>query len=138
MLMMIANKDRADPNSLVIVPLWIIDKVAKVDSLRLSASDERFFKVCGFKTVWIFQLSGDWNVIREPKRTGDHGDDKSKQSASAQCEAWNVHGQSLDPGPLRIVPYNAGLQLRRAISLQAEGIRLLEKHAIAQSAARLC
>ncbi|HUC20424.1 MAG TPA: hypothetical protein VMR98_02935, partial [Candidatus Polarisedimenticolaceae bacterium] len=33
---------------------------------------------------------------------------------------------------------NAGLQLRRAISIQAEGIRLLEDHAIAPSAARLC
>src|SRR5687767_5059293 len=33
---------------------------------------------------------------------------------------------------------NVGLQLRRAISIQAEGIRLLEKHAIAPSAARLC
>jgi hypothetical protein len=33
---------------------------------------------------------------------------------------------------------NAGLQLRRAISIQAEGTRLLEKHAIAPSAARLC
>jgi len=34
--------------------------------------------------------------------------------------------------------YNAGLQLRRAISIQAEGKSLLEKHAIAPSAARLC
>jgi hypothetical protein len=33
---------------------------------------------------------------------------------------------------------NAGLQLRRAIGIQAEGKRLLEKHAIAPSAARLC
>jgi len=33
---------------------------------------------------------------------------------------------------------NAGLQLRRAISIQAERKRLLEKHAIAPSAARLC
>jgi hypothetical protein len=33
---------------------------------------------------------------------------------------------------------NAGLQLRRAISIQAEGNKLLEKHAIAPSAARLC
>jgi len=33
---------------------------------------------------------------------------------------------------------NAGLQLRRAISIQAEGKRLLEKQAIAPSAARLC
>jgi len=33
---------------------------------------------------------------------------------------------------------NAGLQLRRAISIQAEGKRLLEKHAIAPSAPRLC
>jgi hypothetical protein len=33
---------------------------------------------------------------------------------------------------------NAGLQLRRAITIQAEGTRLLEKHAIAPSAARLC
>jgi hypothetical protein len=33
---------------------------------------------------------------------------------------------------------NAGLQLRRAISIQAEGTKLLEKHAIAPSAARLC
>ena len=33
---------------------------------------------------------------------------------------------------------NAGLQLRRAISIQAEGIRLLESHATAPSAARLC
>jgi hypothetical protein len=33
---------------------------------------------------------------------------------------------------------NAGLQLRRASSIQAEGIRLLKKHAIAPSAARLC
>ena len=33
---------------------------------------------------------------------------------------------------------NAGLQLRRAISIQAEGKKLLEKHAIAPSAARLC
>jgi hypothetical protein len=36
------------------------------------------------------------------------------------------------------VRINAGLQLRRAISIQAEGKRLLEKHAIAPSAARLC
>jgi hypothetical protein len=34
--------------------------------------------------------------------------------------------------------HNDGLQLRRAISIQAEGTRLLEKHAIAPSAARLC
>jgi hypothetical protein len=34
--------------------------------------------------------------------------------------------------------HNAGLQLRRAISIQAKGTRLLEKHAIAPSAARLC
>ncbi len=33
---------------------------------------------------------------------------------------------------------NAGLQLRRAISIQAEGIKLLEKDAIAPSAAGLC
>jgi len=33
---------------------------------------------------------------------------------------------------------NAGLQLRRAISIQAEGKKLLEKNAIAPSAARLC
>jgi hypothetical protein len=33
---------------------------------------------------------------------------------------------------------NDGLQLRRAISIQPEGKRLLEKHAIAPSAARLC
>jgi hypothetical protein len=33
---------------------------------------------------------------------------------------------------------NAGLQLRRAITIQAEGKKLLEKHAIAPSAARLC
>jgi hypothetical protein len=33
---------------------------------------------------------------------------------------------------------NDGLQLRRAISTQAEGKRLLEKHDIAPSAARLC
>ena len=33
---------------------------------------------------------------------------------------------------------NAGLQLRRAISIQAEGKKLLEKHAVAPSAARLC
>jgi hypothetical protein len=33
---------------------------------------------------------------------------------------------------------NACLQLRRAISIQAEGTRLLEKDAIAPSAARLC
>src|SRR6266542_5310812 len=36
----------------------------------------------------------------------------------------------------RIAP-NAGLQLRRAISIQGEGKRLLEKHAVAPSAARL-
>jgi hypothetical protein len=33
---------------------------------------------------------------------------------------------------------NDGLQLRRAISIQAEGKRLLERDAIAPSAARLC
>src|ERR1051325_2197227 len=33
---------------------------------------------------------------------------------------------------------NAGLQLQRAISIQAEGKNLLEKDAIATSAARLC
>jgi hypothetical protein len=33
---------------------------------------------------------------------------------------------------------NDGLQLRRAISIQAEGTKLLEKDAIAPSAARLC
>jgi hypothetical protein len=37
-----------------------------------------------------------------------------------------------------MVSPNAGLQLRRAISIHAEGIRLFEKHAIAPSAARLC
>jgi hypothetical protein len=37
-----------------------------------------------------------------------------------------------------VKPPNAGLQLRRAISIQAEGKKLLEKHAIAPSAARLC
>jgi hypothetical protein len=35
-------------------------------------------------------------------------------------------------------PSNGGLQLRRAISIRAEGKKLLEKHAIAPSAARLC
>jgi len=39
---------------------------------------------------------------------------------------------------LSITAHNDGLQLRRAISIQAEGIELLEKHAIAPSAARLC
>jgi hypothetical protein len=34
--------------------------------------------------------------------------------------------------------YNAGLQLRRAISIQPRRIRPLEKDAIAPSAARLC
>jgi hypothetical protein len=34
--------------------------------------------------------------------------------------------------------HNGGLQLRRTISIQAEGKKLLEKHAIAPSAARLC
>jgi hypothetical protein len=33
---------------------------------------------------------------------------------------------------------NAALQLLYAISIQAEGTKLLEKHAIAPSAARLC
>ena len=33
---------------------------------------------------------------------------------------------------------NDGLQLLRAISIQADGKKLLEKHAIAPSAARLC
>jgi hypothetical protein len=33
---------------------------------------------------------------------------------------------------------NDGLQLRRAISIQAEATRLLEKYAIAPLAARLC
>jgi hypothetical protein len=33
---------------------------------------------------------------------------------------------------------NDGLQLRRAILIQAEGIKLLEKDAVAPSAARLC
>jgi hypothetical protein len=33
---------------------------------------------------------------------------------------------------------NDGLQLRRANAIQAEGIKLLENHAIAPSAARLC
>ena len=33
---------------------------------------------------------------------------------------------------------NAGLQLRRAISIQSEGKRLLEKHAVAPSAAIAC
>jgi hypothetical protein len=31
-----------------------------------------------------------------------------------------------------------GLQLRRAISIQSEGTKVLEKNAIAPSAARLC
>jgi hypothetical protein len=33
---------------------------------------------------------------------------------------------------------NGGLQLRRAISIQVEGKQLLENHAIAPAAARLC
>jgi hypothetical protein len=39
---------------------------------------------------------------------------------------------------LVIDSYDVVLQLRRAISIQAEGIRLLEKHAIAPSAASAC
>jgi hypothetical protein len=39
--------------------------------------------------------------------------------------------------PLSAKP-NDGLQLRRAISIEAEGMKLLEKHAVAPSAARLC
>jgi hypothetical protein len=35
-------------------------------------------------------------------------------------------------------PSNAGLQLRRAITIQAERKTLVEKHAIAPSAARPC
>jgi hypothetical protein len=34
--------------------------------------------------------------------------------------------------------HNGGLQLRRAISIQAEETMLLEEHAIAPLAARLC
>jgi hypothetical protein len=34
--------------------------------------------------------------------------------------------------------HNDGLHLRRVITIQAEGKRLLEKHAIAPSAAGLC
>ena len=45
---------------------------------------------------------------------------------------------SLESSPLgNEVPHNAWLQLRRAISIQPEGKRLLEKDAIAPSAARL-
>src|SRR5918993_896059 len=40
--------------------------------------------------------------------------------------------------PTSLRRHNDGLQLRRAISIQAEGTKLLEKHAIAPSAARLC
>ena len=40
--------------------------------------------------------------------------------------------------PVTLPQSNAGLQLRRAITIQAEGKKLLEKHAIAPSAARLC
>jgi hypothetical protein len=47
------------------------------------------------------------------------------------------HSSSCIRKPQRVRP-NAGLQLRRAISIQADGKRLLEKHAIAPSAARLC
>ena len=40
--------------------------------------------------------------------------------------------------PKQKKPSNAGLQLRRAISTQFAGEELLEKRAIAPSAARLC
>ena len=39
---------------------------------------------------------------------------------------------------ITVKPPNAGLQLRRAISIRAEVKRLLENHAVAPSAARLC
>jgi len=39
---------------------------------------------------------------------------------------------------IQLATPNDGLQLRRAISIQAEGKKLLEKDAIAPSAARLC
>jgi hypothetical protein len=37
-----------------------------------------------------------------------------------------------------VKPSNDGLQLRRAIGIQAEGIRVLDENATAPSAARLC
>jgi hypothetical protein len=53
-----------------------------------------------------------------------------------------LHGNRLlsliDTPRVLISAPNDGLQLRRAISIQAEGMKLLEKHAIAPSAARLC
>jgi hypothetical protein len=49
------------------------------------------------------------------------------QVANINCLAILISGQP-----------NDGLQLRRAITIQAEGKKLFEKHAIAPSAARLC
>jgi hypothetical protein len=51
------------------------------------------------------------------------------------CSNWQEYGSFVHS---TIEMPNAALQLRRAISIQPEANRLLEKHAIAPSAARLC
>jgi hypothetical protein len=64
--------------------------------------------------------------LRENSEVSDekNGGDQSKPAKKSSCHTSK--------------PHNACLQLRRAISIPAEGKHLLEKHAIAPSAARLC
>jgi hypothetical protein len=61
-----------------------------------------------------------------------------KKKEQAVAGTLIAFGRSFDPSEEEMQPPNDGLQLRRAISIQAEGKTLLEKHAIAPSAARLC
>ena len=64
--------------------------------------------------------------------------------AGASAPTMAVTATSIRTTRLRFIssflmmPNADGLQLRPAISIQAQGIRLLERHAIAPSAARLC
>jgi hypothetical protein len=67
----------------------------------------------------------------------NQGAKRCRVSRSRSCVPKIQFGKHLQP-PNPTQQPNDGLQLRRAISIHAEGKKLLEKYAVAPSAARLC
>ena len=69
--------------------------------------------------------------------------ENSEGSTVSWASAVSAHSPSIkrnDATERNVLPAppNAGLQLRRAIGIPAEGTKLLEKNTIAPAAARLC
>ena len=100
---------------------------------------------CGLPLIIALKMSGITAVIR-PISGKSQVINSAPPTIMPEKTTWNFSlreaGDVISESDILTVdgsePPNAGLQLRRAISIRAEGKKLLEKHAIAPSAARLC